>query len=114
MSSDDQGRSFNREPNGERNTGLQNMHRKRLLIKDILPSYTDGLTRGTHVLTADGALLVECLQVGDRIVTRAGLRRLRGLDIPAPQVFRLVFDKTEIVYANGFQFDSKTGKAFAT
>jgi hypothetical protein len=41
------------------------------------------------------------------------MRTLRGLETPAPKMFKLVFDHAEIVYADGFQFDSKTGKAFA-
>ena len=82
-------------------------------IKDILPSYENGLTLGTLVLTADGTLPVEHLDAGDRIITRAGMRTLRGLETPAPKMFKLVFDHAEIVYADGFQFDSKTGKAFA-
>ncbi len=38
-----------------------------------------GLGAGTEVLTADGVLPVEYLGLGDRIVTRAGLRVLRGV-----------------------------------
>jgi hypothetical protein len=113
MSSDDQGRDANRKPTTDTNTRAQKMPRKRLRIQDILPSYEDGITRGTHVLTADGTLPVDYLEPGDRIVTRAGMRTLRSIDIPAPQMFKLVFDRVEIVYADGVQFDSKTGKAFA-
>lgn len=95
------------------NPKIHNTSRKQLNIKDILPSYEGGIALGTHVLTADGSLPVEYLQAGDRIVTRSGMRTLRGLDTPAPQMFKLTFDRAEIAYADGFQFDSKTGKAFA-
>ncbi|MBU2935504.1 MULTISPECIES: Hint domain-containing protein [Pacificibacter] len=113
MSSDDQGRDSDRTPDGKTNPHAQRSARKRLRIKDILPSYEDGILRGTHVLTADGTLPVEYLEAGDRIVTRAGMRTLRRLDIPAPDMFKLAFDRAEIVYADGIQFDSQTGKAFA-
>ncbi|MBU2868442.1 Hint domain-containing protein [Pacificibacter marinus] len=113
MSSDDQGRDSDRTPKGMMNPRTQRTPRKRLCIKDILPSYEDGIALGTHVLTADGTLPVEYLEAGDRIVTRSGLRTLRGIDTPAPRMFKLVFDRAEIVFADGFQFDSKSGKAFA-
>lgn len=38
-----------------------------------------GLAAGTLVLTADGVLPVEFLSVGDRIVTRAGMKKLRNI-----------------------------------
>ena len=46
------------------------------------PDRTDhaGLLAGTQVLTADGALPVEYLCPGDRIVTRNGMRRLLAVD----------------------------------
>ncbi|MFN6978778.1 MAG: Hint domain-containing protein [Gemmobacter sp.] len=40
-----------------------------------------GLPMGTLVLTLDGALPVEHLGPGDRIVTRAGVRRLRAVTV---------------------------------
>lgn len=40
-----------------------------------------GLLLGTAVLTLDGELPVEFLTPGDRIVTRSGARRLRGLGV---------------------------------
>lgn len=40
-----------------------------------------GMVAGTMVLTADGALPVEYLAAGDRIVTRSGLRVLRGVAV---------------------------------
>lgn len=42
-----------------------------------------GLPVGTVVLTLDGALPVEFLSAGDRIVTRAGVRVLRRIDTPS-------------------------------
>ena len=113
MSSDDQRRASHRAPDNNVRPKSADTPRKRLRIKDILPSYENGLTLGTLVLTADGTFPVEYLDAGDRIITRAGMRTLRGLETPAPQMFKLVFDHAEIVYADGFQFDSKTGKAFA-
>jgi len=42
---------------------------------------SQGMLAGTDVLTADGALAVEHLAAGDRIVTRSGLRVLRGVTV---------------------------------
>ncbi len=41
----------------------------------------EGVVAGTAVLTADGALPVEHLDAGDRIVTRSGMRVLRGVSV---------------------------------
>ncbi len=38
-----------------------------------------GIAAGTVVLTADGALPVDFLEPGDRVVTRSGLRVLRDI-----------------------------------
>lgn len=65
-----------------------------------------GLPTGTVVLTADGALPVEYLSPGDRIVTRAGMRVLRDIDTPAPHLFALTFDRVEMIYADGRQVRS--------
>jgi hypothetical protein len=113
MSSGDTGRDSSRKPDGNMASQTDTTPRKRLCIKDILPSYENGIKLGTLILTADGNLPVEYLEAGDRIITRAGMRVLRSIDTPAPHMFKLVFDRAEIVYADGFQFDSKTGKAFA-
>ena len=40
-----------------------------------------GLTAGTRVMTLDGQIAVEFLQPGDRIITRQGVRKLRGLHV---------------------------------
>lgn len=40
-----------------------------------------GLAQGTKVMTMDGAIPVEFLAEGDRIVTRAGVRRLVRLEV---------------------------------
>lgn len=40
-----------------------------------------GLAAGARVATADGELPVEFLQPGDRIVTRAGMRILKGIRV---------------------------------
>ncbi len=48
------------------------------LVPGPRPDQT-GIAAGTVVLTADGALPVDFLEPGDRIVTRAGLRVLRAV-----------------------------------
>lgn len=40
-----------------------------------------GLSAGTEVLTLDGALPVEFLNAGDRVITRAGMRVLRSISV---------------------------------
>lgn len=40
-----------------------------------------GLVAGTTVMTADGALPVEFLTPGDRVITRAGIRKLAGIAV---------------------------------
>jgi hypothetical protein len=40
-----------------------------------------GLAEGTSVLTLDGALPVEYLTPGDRILTRSGVRRLKAVEM---------------------------------
>ena len=40
-----------------------------------------GLAQGTSVLTLDGALPVEYLTLGDRILTRSGVRRLKAVEM---------------------------------
>lgn len=42
-------------------------------------AFLAGLARGTRVLTLDGALPVEYLSPGDRVITRGGARLLRGV-----------------------------------
>lgn len=70
------------------------------------------LPLGTIVLTLDGALPVEYLSVGDRIITRAGMRVLRDIDTPAPQAFALTFDEPQVIYADGRQIHSDSGKEY--
>lgn len=60
-----------------------------------------GLATGTVVFTLDGALPVEFLEPGDRIVTRAGARVLRRIDVVAGGGFVLGFDRPEVIYADG-------------
>ncbi len=45
---------------------------------------------GTPVLTLDGELPVEYLQPGDRILTRAGARRLRQIEVSVVQNARVI------------------------
>jgi len=53
-------------------------------------STTLGVASGTPVLTLDGALPVEFLTIGDRVLTRAGVRRLQGIVITVVQNARVV------------------------
>ncbi len=46
---------------------------------DVVSLIPQGLGAGTEVLTADGVQPVDYLGIGDRIVTRNGLRVLRGV-----------------------------------
>ena len=85
----------------------------RLRISDFLPDFTAGLPKGTTIMTSDGALPVEYLEPGDRIITRSGMKVLRNIDTPAPHLFQLTFDRTEVIYADGIQVQSDTGKVFA-
>ncbi|WP_095589892.1 hypothetical protein [Actibacterium ureilyticum] len=73
---------------------------------------TGTLAIGTMVMTLDGALPVEYLTPGDRIVTRAGLRILRQIDTPAPHRFALFFDQPQVIYADGRQIHSDTGAPY--
>lgn len=75
-------------------------------IRDAAPA---ALPLGTIVLTMDGALPVEYLSAGDRIITRAGASVLRRVDTPAPQRFALTFDRPQVIYADGRQLCSDTG-----
>ena len=86
---------------------------KRLSVRDIFSNFSNGLPCGTEVMTADGALPVEYLEPGDRVITRGGMRRLRAIDTPAPGLFKLVFDREELVFAGGLQISSETGLPFA-
>jgi len=85
----------------------------RLHVQGILANYSEGLPLGTEVMTADGALPVEYLEPGDRVVTRTGMRRLKTIDTPAPHRFKLVFDREEVVYAGGILVMSESGLPYA-
>ncbi len=67
-----------------------------------------GLPVGTVILTLEGALPVEYLEPGDRIVTRAGARVLKRIDTPAPHSFALEFEGPEVIYADGQPLRSDT------
>ncbi|WP_394707347.1 hypothetical protein [uncultured Celeribacter sp.] len=86
---------------------------KRLRVRDILSNHDKGLPLGTSVMTADGMLPVEFLEPGDRVITRAGMRTLLGVDTPAPKRFKLTFEREEVIYADGLMVMSETGMAFA-
>jgi len=40
-----------------------------------------GLSEGTKILTLDGAIPVEFLSTGDRVITRNGMRRLKSVTV---------------------------------
>ncbi len=61
-----------------------------------------GLAPGTIIFTLEGALPVEYLSPGDRIITRAGMRVLRALSA-GEGGFVLHFDRPEVVYADGVE-----------
>ena len=85
----------------------------RLQVADLISSFDKGLVQGTVVMTADGALPVEYLEPGDRIVTRSGMRVLTGIDTPAPHRFKLMFETPQVIYADGAQVRSDTGLPLA-
>jgi hypothetical protein len=49
-----------------------------------------GLALGTQILTLDGALPVEFLSTGDRIVTRMGSRKLASIEVTVVQNARIM------------------------
>lgn len=49
-----------------------------------------GLTAGTQILTLSGAMPVEFLSPGDRIITRAGARTLRALRVEVTPAARMI------------------------
>lgn len=51
---------------------------------------THGIALGTPVMTLDGELPVDFLNIGDRILTRCGARRLIGIEITRVQNARVV------------------------
>jgi len=76
------------------------------------PAFSPGATHGrtpavlppgTIVLAMDGALPVECLNAGERIATRAGMRGIRGVETPGPQDCALEFDRPQVIDADGRQ-----------
>ncbi len=54
----------------------------------VVPGF--GLAEGTSVLTLDGALPVEYLTPGDRILTRSGVRRLKAVEMTKVAHARMV------------------------
>ncbi len=60
------------------------------------------LCAGTIVFSLDGALPVEFLTPGDRIITRSGARVLRRISRDDGG-FLLHFDRPEVIYADGFE-----------
>lgn len=60
------------------------------------------LSEGTIIYTMDGALPVEYLVPGDRIITRSGAQLLTGLEV-SNAGFALKFSNPQIIYADGMQ-----------
>lgn len=83
----------------------------KLQISDVFCDHSDGFAKGTAILTAEGALPVEYLEPGDRIVTRSGMQPLKNIFTPAPNRFKLTFERNEVIYADGIQVDASTGQA---
>jgi len=83
-----------------------------LAVTSDHPAFHKGLSAGTEVLTADGALPIEFLSPGDRVITRSGMKVLRGVDTPAPRRFVLGFDGDEVIYADGLQVSARTGQPY--
>jgi Hint domain len=54
------------------------------------PVPMQALSAGTVVLTLDGALPVQFLAIGDRVITRAGARSLRDITVSMARDVRLV------------------------
>ena len=50
----------------------------------------EGMLAGTSVLTFEGAIPVEYLCIGDRVVTRHGAARITGIEVTAVQNARIV------------------------
>lgn len=87
-----------------------------------------GVLIGTPVMTAEGALPVEYLFPGDRIVTRAGMRQLISVEVSVvknlsvlwrgqvvlteARRFRLVFDEDAVIYAGGVEFACPVAPTF--
>lgn len=60
--------------------------------------YSATLPLDTIVLTLRGALPVQALTTGDRLVTRSGTTPLRKLHELGANLFALEFEKVEVVY----------------
>ena len=76
-----------------------------------LPS--QGLQRGTEVMTLAGIRPVESLHKGDRIVTRTGARQLKSVERASSESFQLVFERPQIVFLAKGQVHGETGEPFA-
>lgn len=60
---------------------MQMAHQAQTKASAASQGLTYGLLQGTPVLTLDGELPVEFLEPGDRILTRAGSRRLKSVEV---------------------------------
>lgn len=59
------------------------------------------IPQGALIYTMDGALPVEFISEGDRIITRAGMRVLRRISGNHMAGFEMGFDGPEVIYADG-------------
>lgn len=59
------------------------------------------IPHGALIYTMDGALPVEFISEGDRIITRAGMRVLRRISGNHIAGFVMGFDAPEVIYADG-------------
>jgi hypothetical protein len=66
------------------------MQRPQIAAEGAVQPAAGGLAEGAEVLTPAGAVAVETLAPGDRIVTRAGTRVLRGVSMRELRRARLV------------------------
>ena len=60
------------------------------LIKQGGIAQTHGIAMGTSVMSLDGAVPVEYLTPGDRIITRSGARRLASIEITVVENARVI------------------------
>jgi hypothetical protein len=51
---------------------------------------TNGMMQGTKVLTLDGDIPVDFLEIGDRILTRSGCRELKSIEVSVVKNARMV------------------------